>query len=526
MASDAPVPLEHYLRPLRNHKKLIVAVAVVVAALGYFASTTVPTTYRSTASILVTPISADPTSTFESDVEVGMATEERIATSAEVVAQVADRLAEQSIVVTRDTLDENVTVSSPKDSRILDVSYVAPTAAQAQAGADTFAQTYLDYRSQLANEDKDAVIESLRERITLLQDELAEVTAEQASHETDTEPYITATVEREAVKSELDAQQDALANLSTLSIEVGRIISPAELPDSPEGLGIVAVVVGSIVGGLILGCLAAFVLAAFKATSNPTAGTAVEPFDPAHDSELADLFADDLWKERGLPAGQLTTATNGHHPLSEPDFDALVSRLRRTHKGSISCVCFGEASRDAALATGLGLAVALQANGYQVLVIDALLEAPALDGLLDIPADPGLLDVLAGSVPLKRAQHALPTMGDLRALTVGNGRILAERRQTDELVNGWGMRRLLAETEPLYDATVFIGGTLADARRLDLVLRETTGMVIGTEQKAGEPARDQLADAMDALPGKQLALISLNEALAARAKGGASAANN
>ncbi len=525
MASDAPVPLEHYLRPLRNHKWLILAVALVVTVLGLLASTTTATTYRSTASILVTPISADPTSTFESDVEVGMVTEERIATSTEVKDQVAERLADQSITVTREALDSNVQVSSPKDSRILDVSYSASTAAKAQAGADTFAQTYLDYRSQLANEDKAVVIESLRERIALLQDELADVTAQQARNEADTEPYITATVEREAVKSELDAQQKALADLSTLSVEVGRIISPAELPDSAEGLGGAAIAVGSIASGLILGCLAAFALAAFKAT-DASSGGAVEAADPGRDADLADLFAEDLWTDAGSSEGRSSPATSGDYRLSEPNFDALMSRIGRTQDGSISCVCFGEASRDAAVATSLGLAVALQSNGYEVLVVDALLDAPALDGLLDIPSEPGLLDVVADSISLEQAQHVLPTMGGLRALTVGDDRLLADRQQVDELVNGWGMRRLLAETKPLYDATIFVGGTLADAGRLALLLSESTGLVIGTEQKSGEPVRQELADAIDTMLGRQLALISLNDALADRARGEASAAKS
>ncbi len=524
MATDAPVPLEQYLRPLTNHKRLIVVVAVVVAGLGYFASTTVPTTYRSTASVLVTPISADPTATIESDVEVGMATEERLATSADVVSRVMERLAGDSIVVTFEELTENVTVSSPRDSRILDVSYVAPTPIEAQAGADAFAQSYLEYRSDQATEEKTALTESLREQIELLQEELARLSVEQARFETDAEPYIAATVEREAVRSELNAQQDALADLTTLSIEVGRVISPAELADAPEGLGTTAIVLGSILGGLVIGCLAAYVVAAVKASTTAapatTSSNGIEPYNPAPDDELADLFSEDLWANGTTPRPSIAAAS-GSHPVSDADFDALVARLRRIHKGSLTCVCLGEASRDAAVATGLGLALAFRAKDAQVLVIDAQLEAPTLDGLLDIPADPGLLDVLTGSVPLKRAQHSLPALGYLRALTVGDRRLLADRDRTDELVNGWGMRRLLSEIGPLYDATILIGGTLADAKRLDLALRESGGMVVGTEQPSGEQPRRLLADAMAELPGRPLGLISLDEALAGRANGGA-----
>lgn len=592
MGTDTTVPLGQYLGPLRDHTKLIGAVTAAVVLLGLLASAIVPTTYRSTASILVTPISADPTATFESNVEVGMATEERIATSSAVVVQVADRLAEQDIEVSHDDLSASVTVSSPKESRILDLSYDASTPGRARAGAETFAQTYLAYRSQLANEDKEAVLDSLRNRIALLKEQLAEVSAEQLRFEAGSESFITVSVEKESIKSELDAQQEALANLSTLSVEVGRIISPAEEPDGPEGVGTIVVLFGSLIGGLVLGCLAAFAVAALRegnvgSRSGRRAAPSLEdllpgdapdgaepgdlspvvagggngpveeseqppsrervspepgPSSAGADEELTALLGIDLWNDRdatdnGWPsnvgiqerselsepdgAGKKpvppirTSSAIGSPLVVESDFEALLVRLDQLADSEpISCICFGETSPEASLAVGLGLAVELQARGSQVLVIDLQLDAPALHGLLSVPADPGLLDVLAGDVSFDEAQHLLPEMGDLRALTVGAGALLTDRQRTDELVNGWGMRSLLRDTVSLFQATILVGGTPADAERLDLAVRETECVVVATDQPVGRPVGQELAETLSALPTETLGLVSLDAALA------------
>ena len=554
METDETVPLGQYLGPLREHAKLIGVITVAVLLLGFLATVLVPTTYRSTASILVTPISADPTATFESNVEVGMATEERIATSSDVVVQVSERLTEDSIVVSHEELAGSVIVSSPKESRILDVSYDASTPDRARTIAGTFAQTYLAYRSQLADEDKQAAIASLRDRIALLKEQLAEVSTEQLRHEAGSESYITSSVEKASVKSELDAQQDALANLSTLSIEVGRIISPAERPDGPEGVGTVVVLFGSLIGGLVLGCLAAYVVSAFKqggaspaplpARSStddelapaeeptPRAGEAAaaerghtggkaasEPAERLRevDSELPALLRANFWAEKDATEA----ATNGQkasaevpRPINEPNFEALLSRLDESDRERpIRCVCLGETSRDASLAVGIGLAVELQSRGSEVLIVDLLLEAPALHELLSLPADPGLLDVLAGTTSLHVAQHLLVKMGDLRVLTIGDATALADRHRTDELINGWGMRGLLGHAESSFRATVLVGGTPADAGRLHLVLRETDGVVIAADQPVGQPIGRELAETLAGLPAETLGVVSLDAAL-------------
>ncbi|MCP4227054.1 MAG: hypothetical protein GY773_27235 [Actinomycetia bacterium] len=526
MATNETRPLGQYLRPLRDHVKLVVVVSAVVVVLGSLASAFVPTSYRSTASILVSPISTDPNETLRSDVTIEMTTEERIATSQAVVDLVADQLSERSIEISHDELSANLMVSSPKGSRILDVSYAASTSALAQVGADAFAQTYLDYRSQLANESKAVAAETLQERITTLKAQLAEVSAELLRNDESSEAFVTATVERESIRSELDAQQESLASLSTVSVDVGRIISAAEAPDSPEGVGTPAMIVGVIIGGLVVGCIAAFLVDAFKETSiDPTANSVLSPAVVVPSKSTAPIVVRPRAPlppepERAHENGSSGEVVRGSTPpaigiglVSEPDFTALLTRTYQPGEDQpFSCVCFGEVGRDASVAIGLGLADVLQARGAQVLIVELLLERPILHELFNIPAEPGLLDVLSGKTLMITARQLLPEMGGLRALTIGDSEVLARPARVDELLNGWGIRGLLGATAQPNHATIFLGGTVANAARFGLLLREVDGVVVGTEEPPGRPVRQELASRLSAMSSKSLGLISLNPA--------------
>ncbi len=202
--------------------------------------------------------------------------------------------------------------------------------------------------------------------------------------------------------------------------------------------------------------------------------------------------------------------------VSEADFEPLLQRFRRLGEGrAVSLVCLGETGRGASLAIGFGLTDELQSRGIKVLVVDMLLEEPAIDRLLGLSPRPGLLDILAEQATLDEGARGITGLGTLRALTVGHLDDLADRRRTNELINGWSMQQLLDDAGTDYDATVIIGGTLDDARRLSLVLQQTDGIVIGTEQIVGEPAGSGLDANLAGLPAEVLALISVDAAFAA-----------
>ena len=269
MRTDGTTTLDHYLKPILEHDKLIVVVTAITTLLAVVAGFALPDRYQSTASVLLTPISGNPLTPLESDTEVDMATELLISTSKAVVARVADDLASRSIGLDADQLGDNVSAASPRESKVLDLTYRAATPELARITADSFAANYLAYREQIAAENRADAVEVLDERVSLLKQQLSQIEARLAPLEAGTETHVALSIERDSVSAELVAQQEALAALSTLSLSAGEILSPARLPLESTGPGLFTLATGGVVGGLVIGVVLAMMISAIKASKAP-----------------------------------------------------------------------------------------------------------------------------------------------------------------------------------------------------------------------------------------------------------------
>ncbi len=261
--------MDHYLKPIIEHRNLIVAVTALTALVAVAASIVFPPSYQSTASVLLTPISGNPLTPLESDTDVDMATELLISTSKAVVGRVADDLGAESIGLDTDELADNISAASPRDSKVLDLTYRATTPELAQTVANSFATNYLEYREQIAAENRAEAVELLNERIALLKEQLARIEGQLSQLESGTQSSVSLSVERDSVDGELRAQQDALAALSTLTLSAGEVLSPARLPVAPTGPGLIALVAGGLSGGLVIGVTGAMLLSAVQASRAP-----------------------------------------------------------------------------------------------------------------------------------------------------------------------------------------------------------------------------------------------------------------
>ncbi len=257
MTTPETAPLSQYLQPVSAHRKLLVGVMLATVVLGVAAASAIPKSYSSTTSVLVYPVDPDPSSVLSSDENrVDMATEIRLATSTAVTISASEMLASQGVELSPDTLAAGANASSPKESSILDISFAAPTVGEAQAGAGAIADAYVGYRAELANTTKLAAETAITDRIGVLTQRLNGLN-----------PVDTASVE-----AELQAQQAALADLSTLVVDATTVVDPAPLPTAPQGLGALQLVVGSLAGGLVLGVIAAYAAAAMGTTGSTVGG--------------------------------------------------------------------------------------------------------------------------------------------------------------------------------------------------------------------------------------------------------------
>lgn len=132
---------------------MIVTVGLAVGAA--LLSTRSAPQYSATAEVLLGP-TITPSGNY---IEPSMPTEQRVATSADVIGNAAARLG-----VTSKQAMEHVAVTVPVDTKILVMSYTADTPAAALSGAKAFAETYLRARNPEDNKNPVASLVSPPER--------------------------------------------------------------------------------------------------------------------------------------------------------------------------------------------------------------------------------------------------------------------------------------------------------------------------------------------------------------------------
>src|SRR4051794_40876188 len=146
---DMPRPASYdasdYLGMVRRHWWIVLAF-VLAGVLGATAGArTQPKEYEATASVLVLALGSQDAnaSNGRTTGNINLDTEAQLVTSTDVATAAGQLL---KVTTPASTLAAAVQVSVPPNTTVLDISYDAPTAAQAQAGAHAFAAAYLAAR--------------------------------------------------------------------------------------------------------------------------------------------------------------------------------------------------------------------------------------------------------------------------------------------------------------------------------------------------------------------------------------------
>lgn len=162
-----------YGRLLRRRWAWILAGLVIGlwAAIGYLYTAT--PTYVATAKVQVLPTGFDTTSANERTTgPVNLDTEAQLVASATVASRAAEILNDGGSPV---QLAHRVAVAVPPNTTVLAISFSAPTADEAQQGAQAFAQAYLDYRQATAQAQIDAQTQQLNSQMSSTNQSLLQV---------------------------------------------------------------------------------------------------------------------------------------------------------------------------------------------------------------------------------------------------------------------------------------------------------------------------------------------------------------
>jgi capsular polysaccharide biosynthesis protein len=267
-ASAAPVndavSLRWYFAVLRERWKIVAIGAVVglLVASAFLALVENSYTARTVVSMTVIGSSPDrPTDAASRLIDIS--TETEVASSFEVASLASEALdGRLSARAIRDSVD----VSTVADATVLVVNFTAPSADAAREGADAVAQGYLDYRSTIADQRIDEAVAFIELRVDELRRELDDLAAELARQDPDSEGELRVETDRSILLESLRTLLGQQFELERIDTSAGRIISPAAENYVEVSPSTSMVLVSGLLGGLLLGAVAAFIVNATSRT--------------------------------------------------------------------------------------------------------------------------------------------------------------------------------------------------------------------------------------------------------------------
>ncbi|CAL9532585.1 hypothetical protein SUDANB121_04089 [Nocardiopsis dassonvillei] len=416
--------LKEYAALLRRRWRPVAAGVIGGAALALAGVFAVPSAYTSTTAVQVLPtgmaeFTGERSGRLAGDVNLD--TEAQVLRSEEVSAAAAELVAEATgSPATAEGLRENVDVTVPSNSNVLEIHYTAGSPGAAQAGAAAYAEAYLGQRAERVDGLIGAHLEALRGERERLEGELGDTAGALGGADPRTE----------ALRQEITSLSGDLAPLAALreTVEAGRVITPAGLPErasSPNApLWLAA--------GTALGLLAGLGAAVVRDRLAPR----------LHDTEETGRLS-------GLPVlldlSSCATRRGGRAPglLGEDEaggqrVQSLVHLLRartagdpaRAAAGAGAPVADEEGPRAgrvllvaattpgrAGTAAAVNLAAALARTGSETLLVCADPRSDTVGELLGLPEGPGLAEALVdGEDPadLEVRPEAAPRLRVLR----------------------------------------------------------------------------------------------------------------
>jgi uncharacterized protein involved in exopolysaccharide biosynthesis len=258
------VSLRWYLAVLRERWKIVAlgAVAGLLAASAFLSLVDKSYTARTVVSMNVIGSSPDrPTDAASRLIDIS--TETELASSFEVASLASEVL--DGRLSAREIRD-NVEVSTVTDATVLVVNFTASNADDARAGADAVAQGYLDYRSAVAEQRIDEAVAFIEVRAEELRRELDALAAELAQQEPGSEGRLRVETDRSILLESLRTLLGQQFELERIDTSAGRVISPAAENYVEETPSRTLVLASGLLGGLLLGAVAAFIANATSRT--------------------------------------------------------------------------------------------------------------------------------------------------------------------------------------------------------------------------------------------------------------------
>lgn len=504
---NSVVSITEYSGVLKRWSRVILAMAAVGAVLGTALLATSSGSYVAEALVQVRPIvsqSDDPN--LDTSRQISAETEEAIAGSQRVAERAlalriaaaelgTDRMDTEDVIasarqVTVDSEEarnaaDQVTVTVVFDSQILSLEATADKPEVAQSLAQSTAVAYLEFRRDQAlvgnSESRERLLDreaQLIAELDLLADDVDAVPEGGILAYTDV-----------AKRQELTIIGTKFANLQSLTVDPGVVLTDAAVPTSKEGLPLLA---GPVMGALLglVGALTAVFLIdrnddrlrsgriELGALGVPMLGTA-----PVQRTKRSTF---DGSSSRLYPVN--TEGSDAYRRLQ----GSLLFNLDNDNKSVVLVAGVNNPGAGTSVAANIG-ATAARA-GRRTLLVGADLRNDQLGRYLGISEGPGLSDVILSGSSLAESIHAIIGVDNLSLLSAGT----MLDRPTDVL-QSHAFARLMAAVQADYDLVVVEAPpVLQVADAVDVAGLCDSSVVVA---ESGSESRQSIAESVDQLRG-------------------------
>ena len=380
--AQAGLDVRRYGRILWRRKWLVAGITMAFGLAGAaVARDTSVSSYLSSAEVLVKPITANPLQgPARVDQAVDLETEGRILGSTAVAQLATAKLASTE---SPEALAERVGAAVSPDTQILRVSFRAATPDAARAGAQAFADSYLDYKTNEALTALRGVTDRIQKNVTDLDAQLSAANAAMVANLPDTAPYTQAQGTRDVLTSQIAQLRNQIATYTAVAVEPGAVIRPAETAVPQRARHLPVPLVGAL--GLLLGLAIALVRDRFD-----------DRLQSASDvQQLVDLpllaaIPRRRWSRRGERiADPRTPDAEAYQRLA-----ANLVALNRT--GNAKRVLITSASAGEGKSTVAANVAAALARTHHVALVSADFRLPTLGEFFDTGGAASINDLLAG----------------------------------------------------------------------------------------------------------------------------------
>jgi capsular exopolysaccharide synthesis family protein len=453
ISEPSVLDLRAYLTILKRRKWVVVTATALALGIALFLSVRQTPIYQAETDVLVEPIDLTPATPVGLS-NPNMDTEERLAKSTLVAEIAATKLPASGTLA---SLRGHVSVSIAMNTSVLQFKYVDASPQRAQIESQAFASAYIDFRKGTALSQLQAASQGLQEQIRSLDQQYQRLSDQIARTPQDQRLGLQA--QANALVLQLSTLHSRLGDLvQPDSLEVGRVVAPAQLPTSPVSPSYPKNIGVAIVIGLVLGLVVALIRE--RLDDDLRSPDDLESSARAPVLGLIPKIA--AWRDPSQDL--LVSVTDPLSPAAE-SYRALRARTLAAMSviGAKTLLVTSSHPGEGKSSTSANLGVAVARGGKKVLLVSADRRRPRLHAYFEAPVGPGLTEVLTGELSLSEVV-VNPGVDNLRLLPSG----LADP-EGDQLGDSDSIGRLLNELGHLadvviVDATPLLG--LADALSL------------------------------------------------------------